>query len=373
MNQLTTVFFTGMEALDAEQLTALFQETNRRTGNRWSLAEAMDSADVLVIDVDTLYGHMTWLRSQNTEQTIVALTTGESAEADFVLHRPVTLDAMRRLLHELPTRPGNGSEAGPALPAQARAAITRPPPPMAAPVQPPRPVEPAPASAPEPAPVAPAGTTAAEPVEPAASPAAPVESITEARPAAPRRLRDALPALSGRSGRWLLELPGLPPLALDLEQGSFLCGGGIKAFLPHTQAELDGHGFEPLGAAEFKSLEQQIGGSQPLVRLQWLAALGGNGGEAPGDTPDARYRLSKWPQIEREFSRHFRIATSMMKGFQTPAELAEASGAQVADVNDFIAASLASGYAEAEASAGNEETPATPGRGLLDRLRRGRN
>ena len=54
MNQLTTVFFTGMEALDAEQLTALFQETNRRTGNRWSLAEAMDSADVLVIDVDTL-------------------------------------------------------------------------------------------------------------------------------------------------------------------------------------------------------------------------------------------------------------------------------------------------------------------------------
>ena len=74
------------------------------------------------------------------------------------------------------------------------------------------------------------------------------------------------------------------------------------------------------------------------------------------------------PQIEREFPKHFRIATTMMKGFQLPSELAEQSGATLAEVNDFIAASLVSGYAEAEQSAASDASPTTQ-KSLLDRLR----
>jgi len=40
---------------------------------------------------------------------------------------------------------------------------------------------------------------------------------------------------------------------------------------------------------------------QPIGRLLWLVALGGSGGEIADAAPGARYRLNKWPQIEREF------------------------------------------------------------------------
>ncbi len=363
MNQPATVFFTGMDAFDAEQLTTLFHETNRRTGNRWKLADTLETAAVLVVDVDTLYGHMTWLRSQNTDQIIVALTTNATAEADFILHRPVSLEAMRNLLHDL-SRADVEAPPAPATPAAApRSATTLPPPPkaeLAATIPPPRAnaiTGPAPALKTAPA-------EAGAPVTPEAAPLA-------AKPA-PRRLIDALLDIEEETGLRLLELPGLPPLVLDLTQKTFLCSGGITVFLPHTRAELGDHAFTPMPAAEYQTHLRQIGGTQPLSRLIWLAALGGNAGQPPNPQPDARYRLAKWPRIEREFTKHFRIATGMMKGFQTVAELVELSGAEAADVNDFIAASLVSGHAEAEAATTPEEVANVPAKGLLSRLRRNR-
>ncbi|HIY71561.1 MAG TPA: hypothetical protein H9827_08840, partial [Candidatus Luteimonas excrementigallinarum] len=52
------------------------------------------------------------------------------------------------------------------------------------------------------------------------------------------------------------------------------------------------------------------------------------------------------PQTEREFARHFRIATAMMKGPATLAEIVEASGAEPGEAADFINANLATGFAE---------------------------
>ena len=66
----------------------------------------------------------------------------------------------------------------------------------------------------------------------------------------------------------------------------------------------------------------------------------------PGTDPEGRYRLTKWPQTEREYPRHFRIATAMMKGPATLAEIAEASGSPLAEVADFTNANLATGFAE---------------------------
>src|SRR3546814_15531102 len=66
----------------------------------------------------------------------------------------------------------------------------------------------------------------------------------------------------------------------------------------------------------------------------------------PGYDPDGSYKLNKWPQTEREYPRHFRIATAMMKGPATLAEIAGASGMPVADVADFVNASLATGFAD---------------------------
>ena len=350
MNQPASVFFTGMDASDAEQLAALFQEINRRSGNRWTLAGDADSASVLVIDVDTLYGHMTWLRAQSSGQTIVALTGGETADADHVLSRPVTAEAMRRVLHGL-------SAAHPPTSAPSEPAPVPAPPPAARAAETITDAAPAPAKAPE------AQTPPA--VERPAP--VPVQTPVPDRPTG-RRLIDLMLSGEAGDGPCRLELPGLPPLLFDLTRKVFLCSSGIKTYLPHAQAILGNGAIERISNDEFDTRRREIGDAQPIGRLLWLAALGGSGGEIPGAAPDARYRLNKWPQIEREFPRHFRIATAMMKGFQAPSELAEQSGAAVAEVNDFIAASLVSGHAEVEAPA-SAEAAAPAQKSLLERLR----
>ena len=95
----------------------------------------------------------------------------------------------------------------------------------------------------------------------------------------------------------------------------------------------------------------------------------GNGGLV-GLDPQGRFQLNKWPQTEREYPRHFRIATQMMRGPATVAEIAEASGVPAADVADFVNANLATGFAEpvVEVPDAADEAPRARG-GLLGRLR----
>ena len=70
-----------------------------------------------------------------------------------------------------------------------------------------------------------------------------------------------------------------------------------------------------------------LGAAQPLGRLQWFGGLlAGKGELLPDFDAAGRYRLTKWPQTEREFPKHFRIATAMMKGPATLDEVAAASG-----------------------------------------------
>ena len=90
------------------------------------------------------------------------------------------------------------------------------------------------------------------------------------------------------------------------------------------------------------------------------AELAEGRGQLIGLPADARVQLLKWPQVEREFPRHFRIATAMMKGPQTIAEIAAGSGSPAEDVADFINANLATGFAEPAPGGGG---------GLLGRLR----
>ena len=99
MSKRKTVCFTGMESAEQERLAAMFGEANRRLGNPWALAPEND-AEMLVIDVDSLYGHMSWLKVHNSGRTVVALSSNPQADADYVLHRPVALEAMVALLTE---------------------------------------------------------------------------------------------------------------------------------------------------------------------------------------------------------------------------------------------------------------------------------
>ncbi len=335
-----SVCFTGLSREEESAVTSCFKQANARLGNRW-LATPESEASVLVIDMDSMYGQMSLMKALGTGRVLVALTASGRAETDYVLQRPVTVDALVSLLGQidLDTPEPALAAAQPAAPAQP-APVAPPAAPMAA----------VPAALPEPAPLlAPATPTVALPA---------LSRIAELlRPAA-------------LAGPVRLQLPDAPELVLDPATQTYLGVAALKPLLPYCSASFTAADLAPVPASELAGLAARLGGSQPWSRLAWLCALtGGNGALAEGNGPNEKYRLLKWPQIEREFPKHFRIATVMMKGPADLLEISQASGATLAEVIDFVNASLATGVAEPEAAEPAGQDPVKSG-GLLARFRR---
>lgn len=325
--------FTGMEPDEREQLHALFAAANAATGKHFKLDDER-SAEVLVVDIDSIYGQMTWLRARQNEHTVVPLSASSRNESGLMLARPVTEATLGELMRTLAAQaPGRASPVSTAAPAPAA------------------PAKPAPTAATD-AMAAVAEATPAPPPTP---------------PPRPARLGDYL-APGALSQPVRIERAGAEPLVLDPETRVYFGPSSLKALLPFCQGEMPRDELKPLDDAAFAEVVKK-GGAQPMARLRWLFALvSGEGQLAEGYAMDERFSLSKWPQIEREFPKHFRIATTMMKGPATIAEIAELSTAPVSEVIDFVNANLASGFAQVERVAEPEsEQPAKAG--LFDRLR----
>jgi len=161
-----------------------------------------------------------------------------------------------------------------------------------------------------------------------------------------------------------------PLLVLDPATQTYLGGSSLKAFQPYGESPLRPDDIHPIEAGELAQMAGKLGAPQPWSRLAWLCALVGHRGTiAPGVDPNAQFKLNKWPQTEREFPKHFRIATVMMKGPALLTEIAEASGVGLDEVIDYVNASLAAGVAEAE-SGTPAPVDAGKGGGLLGRFRR---
>jgi hypothetical protein len=115
---------------------------------------------------------------------------------------------------------------------------------------------------------------------------------------------------------------------------------------------------------------QHAGPEQPIVRLLWFAALCTSKGKLARHLDEsAVWKLTRWPQIEREFPRHFRIATAMMKEAGTLEDVATAAKSPVEDVAGFINAYYLAGYVAAEGSDEPVEA-ANSTANVLSRLRR---
>jgi len=137
-------------------------------------------------------------------------------------------------------------------------------------------------------------------------------------------------------------------LVIDPDTQTYLGSNSLKPYMAYGLATLTEADFTAIDRDELGQLATQLGGGQRLARLAWLAGLvGGNGQLLPAYNPNSLFKLSKWPQTEREFPKHFRIATVMMKGPAKLTEIAEQSGATLADVTDFVNANLISGHASA--------------------------
>lgn len=329
--------FTGMEPDERDGLHALFATANASTGHAFQLCDER-SADVLVVDIDSIYGQMTWLRARQSEQTVVPLSAGSRSEPGLRLARPVSEAALSELLRAVQAAAPARTSSAPANAAPAKAAATLPPV------------------------AATAVNEQAVTAEAAPTPPAPPPPP----PRAPR-LGDYLhPGALSQPVRIVRN--GAEPLVLDPETRVYFGPSALKALLPFCQGDMPARELQPLDAAAFAEVVKK-GGAQPMARLRWLFALvSGEGTLAEGYAMDERFSLSKWPQIEREFPKHFRIATSMMKGPATIAEIAELSTAPVSEVIDFVNANLASGFAQVERVPEPEPEQAAKA-GLFDRLR----
>jgi hypothetical protein len=107
--------------------------------------------------------------------------------------------------------------------------------------------------------------------------------------------------------------------------------------------------------------------AQPLGRLRWYAGLVATPGILGRKLiRSERYKLSRWPETEREFPKHFRLAKEMVKDFATVDEIVAASGMSHEEVVDYFNACFADGRLEAPPKA--QEADATPQGSRRERL-----
>jgi len=324
----------GVDEQDVALLSDLLEQAAPALKSPWKLYTG-DDAEVLVIDVDSVYGHMDWLRAHGLGRTVAVLTEHPpSSEYDLVLQKPLSVvklvEVLDRAAEQTPDGPAWSAEPAPA-PMPVRKPVAK-----AAPIAPP--------PAPEPPPPPP--------------------------PPRERRLADWL-ADGAMVAPVRLHSDGAPDLVLDPHNKTYYAEGSLRALGAHCARVLAREDWHEVDPAEIAKL-QAGGKGQPYARLLWLAhALGSNGQLAPGLPGNGRYKLSRWPQIEREFPKHFRIATVMMKQPATLGEVAEQSGATLADVIDFTNAYHATGYIEIEGAPSTAApTQRDTGRGaILSRLR----
>lgn len=378
-----TLGTTGMDSKTEAEVQAAFKAANAETGNQWTLVEG-DEADYVVVDMDSLYGPMSWLRLHAAGRRVIGLTTVDRNQTDFRLPRPISADDFTVLLSEIAVdAPVEAAAANAAAVAAAASEPAMKPVAVAAKAEADAPAAPIPEPAPEPVPAPqpePEPLPVMEPVpepEPEPAPQPEPEPIPQPAP------EPVIELLAERGlARWLLA-GGLerrirlqrgdgPVLLVDPRTRVWHGPATLKPLAGYFEGNLLLEDFATPDAAAWESEAAAIGAAQPLSRLQWLGGLlAGHGALLPGLDPDGKYRLLKWPQTEREYPKHFRIATAMMKGPASVSEVAEASGVAKEDVADFVNANLATGYAQSMSDVPPEpDAPAAkPAGGLFGRMR----
>ena len=314
--------FSGFSRADEVQVRALFEGLGLP---EWSVSDDA-SADAVLIDLDSMYGQMTWMRGLDGEKVAIGATQALRADTPYRLPSPFTAAELAETLADV------------ALGLAAMRLAQQVPAPVAAP---------APFAAP-----APAETPEIEQTSIAIAEAPPSAGLRTTKDApvakpSPKAARLGARIAQMRTGAIGVNLHGLPPLVIDRDQQQFAPGKLLKPLLGYATAELPSDAVRALEPVRAASALDAAGDPQPLARLIWLLALGGGEGQVQGHGPGTRFVLAKWPRAEREFPKHFRIATVMMKGPATHADIVAASGASEADVADYINAALALGHASA--------------------------
>ncbi|MDR7133936.1 hypothetical protein J2X06_001120 [Lysobacter niastensis] len=363
-----TLGLTGMDPVTESALQAAFADANAQVGGHWQLLpDAV--ADYVVVDMDSMYGPMSWLRLHGAGKTVIGLTSASRVQTEYRLGKPFGGNELRALLQQLDSGTPEVRVSTPA--------VVETPEPMpvveattsaeAASVEEATAPTSTPSATVESLAVAPSANLATPAVEPAAqSPVAAAQAPAPSAPAA-RTLVDWLIA-GTLADRVRLERDS-QVLLIDTTRRQYHGPALLKPLAGILQTTLGEESFVAVDSTDWDRQVAALGTAQPLSRLLWFGALLADRGRlASGFDAAARYQLLKWPQTEREFPKHFRVATAMMKGPATLPEIAEASGVTLEEATDFVNANLATGFAEPFREPEPETDPPKPS-GLFGRLR----
>jgi hypothetical protein len=106
--------------------------------------------------------------------------------------------------------------------------------------------------------------------------------------------------------------------------------------------------------------------AQPLGRLRWYAGFIATPGILGRKlNRSERYKLTRWPETEREYPKHFRLAKEMVKDYATVDEIVAASGATFEEVVDYMNGSFADGRLQSAPKAEDGDAPRTSRRERL--------
>jgi len=297
--------FSGFDRADEAQARALFEGLHL---SDWMLSDEA-GADAVLIDLDSMYGQMAWMKGFDAGKVTIGLTQALRADTAYRIDAPLSAEALHAVLAAIAGGPqANAPAVETPMPEPAAAAVT-----SLAPVSPP------------------VATTSPE-----------ATAVTAPVPANRLAAR-----LARATGPFAVQFGDLPRLVIDPASQQFAPGKSLKALIDYGHAEIAAESVEALDPETAATALRQAGDPQPLSRLTWLLALGGGAGRLLDHAPGTRFQLGKWPQAEREFPKHFRIATVMLKAPATLTEIASASGASEAEVADYINAALAVGHANA--------------------------
>ena len=124
-----TLGMTGMDPATETALKAAFSDANARLDGMWQLLPESQAGHVMV-DMDSMYGPMSWLRLHAAGKRVIGLTTAPRTQTDFRLGRPFDSESVASLLREIAAGQGHAPVASP--PAPVAAAPTQVPETMAA-------------------------------------------------------------------------------------------------------------------------------------------------------------------------------------------------------------------------------------------------
>jgi hypothetical protein len=345
-----TLAVVGMSEEEAAHLRLLLRSCARDLEHAWRWGDE-GTADLLIVDVDSFGGQMARTRAKGAGVRCAVFSDRPVEEADVLLRRPLQRANVVAVLNQV----GGSRSLDVAVDARGADFYTRDlgeatqqePASIDANAQPQQGLD----EMLRPQPVELRGTAGnitppdGDVARPAAAPprqyATRASQLADTEPHGLRAwLEDGL-----LNGPARISVGKAPPLMLDPRNRVAHASTGLHALQPYCHARWALCDWQPLTSAELNELRESTQ-SHSYARLIWLHVLVHSGGNLASHLdPGGSYRLKHWVEIDKDFNKHFRIASAMLQPVRLH-EIASASEAPMAEVFDFVNACDAIGLVE---------------------------